>query len=716
MPIVTLSLFAGAGAQLLDNNGKPLSGGLIYTYAAGTTTPAVTYTSLTGDIPNSNPIVLDSAGRINGEIWLTYNLNYKFVIKDSEEVTIGTYDDIAGAISYNSLTTSLLTSDGSSYIGFIQSGTGAVTRTAQSKMRETVSVEDFGITSLTNPTFNTIAFQNALNSLSNGGTLEISTNFQINGEVEIPNGNINIVGKNWPLITQTTAGLRTLYGTDIPNVSVSKIVFNGTNASVPYDNIPLDGAGKGLLHFFKTSTGCSNIRITDCEIYNAFTPISCTNVSDLWILFNDIHNFYKFGILSSKSTNFQIEYNVIKNSEITNAQNAYGVMATGDSLGGTVQEKCSISFNTIDTVVSWDGIMSHDCYGLRIIGNDIRNVRTGIDLTWSVSTSYFKDLIVTNNYIKLTTTDGYSGANAQTAGILVVGTGYPTYMSGIIITNNIIDNANNIAGAGISGNVPAALRIDTVTDAVISDNIIENLGNQIAGYAGISAYRCTSNININNNIIRGDISGDGISIWVPNAYTCDSLSITDNIVNTSSSYVTTMKYASLNVVGSGSGNTATFTNLTCVDNSTNGAIKSYKIGTGVTAVMENGDSVFTPTLTFNSGSTGITYNERYGVYRKEGNKVFFSISIQLSHKGSSIGDATIEGLPFTSAINPVYSPFSVYFENMSFITEQVIGYILGGTANISLAQMSGGTGFAKLNNFNFTDASKIAIQGFITIS
>ena len=32
---VTLSLFAGVGAQFLDNNGNILSGGLVYTYSAG---------------------------------------------------------------------------------------------------------------------------------------------------------------------------------------------------------------------------------------------------------------------------------------------------------------------------------------------------------------------------------------------------------------------------------------------------------------------------------------------------------------------------------------------------------------------------------------------------------------------------------------------------------------------------------------------------------
>jgi len=92
---VNLSPFAGAGWQFFDNNGAILSGGLLYTYAAGTTTPQTTYTSSGGGTANSNPIVLDSAGRVSGEIWLTSNLSYKFVLNTSLGVTIGTYDNIS---------------------------------------------------------------------------------------------------------------------------------------------------------------------------------------------------------------------------------------------------------------------------------------------------------------------------------------------------------------------------------------------------------------------------------------------------------------------------------------------------------------------------------------------------------------------------------------------------------------------------------------------
>lgn len=96
MPQVFLSAFGGAGAQFFDNNGVILTGGKIYTYAAGTTTPAVTYTSSTGATPHANPIILDSAGRVpGGEIWLPAGVPYKFVLETATGILLGTYDNIS---------------------------------------------------------------------------------------------------------------------------------------------------------------------------------------------------------------------------------------------------------------------------------------------------------------------------------------------------------------------------------------------------------------------------------------------------------------------------------------------------------------------------------------------------------------------------------------------------------------------------------------------
>ena len=94
---VNLSPVGGVAAQFFTNSGVILSGGKIYTYAAGTTTNQTTYTSSNGGTAHSNPIILDSAGRVpSGEIWLTDGLQYKFVLKDANDVLIGTYDNIIG--------------------------------------------------------------------------------------------------------------------------------------------------------------------------------------------------------------------------------------------------------------------------------------------------------------------------------------------------------------------------------------------------------------------------------------------------------------------------------------------------------------------------------------------------------------------------------------------------------------------------------------------
>jgi hypothetical protein len=94
---VFLSPVGGAGAQFFDNNGDPLTGGKLFSYAAGTTTPAVTYTNSSGNTPHSNPIILDAAGRVpGGEIWLFENDSYKFILKNSNDVLLATWDDIQG--------------------------------------------------------------------------------------------------------------------------------------------------------------------------------------------------------------------------------------------------------------------------------------------------------------------------------------------------------------------------------------------------------------------------------------------------------------------------------------------------------------------------------------------------------------------------------------------------------------------------------------------
>jgi hypothetical protein len=130
---VYLSAFAGAGAQFFTDDGEVLSGGKIYTYAAGTTTPTATYTSIAGSAQNSNPIILTSDGRLPEDMWLTEGVKYRFVLTDSTNVQIGEYDDIPGIndVSTETVSWSTITGTPTTLAGYgITNGITAATAAA----------------------------------------------------------------------------------------------------------------------------------------------------------------------------------------------------------------------------------------------------------------------------------------------------------------------------------------------------------------------------------------------------------------------------------------------------------------------------------------------------------------------------------------------------------------------------------------------------------
>ena len=203
---VFLSPVGGAAAQFFTNTGAVLTGGKLYTYAAGTTTPETTYTTSAGNVAWTNPIVLDAAGRVSGsgEIWLTGGIAYKFVLKDSNDVLIATWDNIASL------------SDASDVI-YTPAGTGAVVTTVQNKLRENVSIQDFG---------NNLAV--ALAAI--GGTsqtLTVNTEITLAANTTIPT-NVSLLMEKGGSIT-TTGYTLTVNGAFIAGLFQ---VFNGTGSVI----------------------------------------------------------------------------------------------------------------------------------------------------------------------------------------------------------------------------------------------------------------------------------------------------------------------------------------------------------------------------------------------------------------------------------------------------------------------------------------------------
>lgn len=80
--------------QFFDSSGHACAGCKIGTFAAGTSTPLATYADPSGVFPNSQPVVLDSAGR--ARIYLT-GASYKLVLSTAAGTQIWSVDQVAGS-------------------------------------------------------------------------------------------------------------------------------------------------------------------------------------------------------------------------------------------------------------------------------------------------------------------------------------------------------------------------------------------------------------------------------------------------------------------------------------------------------------------------------------------------------------------------------------------------------------------------------------------
>jgi hypothetical protein len=267
MTSYTLSPVWGAGAQLFDNSGNVLTGGKIETYEAGTTTPAPTYTTPIGNVFNSNPIVADASGRLSNEIWLQVGGAYKFVLKDANNVLIATYDNIptipqppivndASSISYEQgytvtagaftvgatyriasvgTTNFIAIGAAANIVGILFTATGVgsgngtaeYSRTVQAKLRESVSVKDFGAVG-NGVADDTVAIQAAMSSGAKGVYFPQGT-YKVTAQITVPpNVTVTGAGVNGTIIDGTTvpSGYIFLFG-DTP-VTLVGTISSGT--------------------------------------------------------------------------------------------------------------------------------------------------------------------------------------------------------------------------------------------------------------------------------------------------------------------------------------------------------------------------------------------------------------------------------------------------------------------------------------------------------
>lgn len=259
--------------QFFDANGNPLVGGKLYSYAAGTTTPLATYTDATGTVPNANPVILDSRGE--AAVWLGAAA-YKLRLTNASNVDIWTVDDVAGAATL----ADLAASGGSSLVGFLQAGTGAVTRTVQSKLRETLSVFDFmssaqiaAVEAYTFSTDVTAACQAALDAARAS-----------NKDCYFPAGGYLVTGLTIPGTTggpDDRDGAIRVYGQGTGEAFVladtgGTVIKSVTNAPVMKDILGTDPSSNGTVeidHIRFVGTSNANIPVVQLESFYGMSTI-----------------------------------------------------------------------------------------------------------------------------------------------------------------------------------------------------------------------------------------------------------------------------------------------------------------------------------------------------------------------------------------------------------------------------------------------------------
>jgi hypothetical protein len=250
--------------------GAPLSGGKVYTYAAGGLVAADTWTTAALAVKNANPVVLNAAGRAS--IWLGSNA-YRIIMTDSTDVTMYDVDNITAPVAASELAAS----SGSSLVGFLQAGTGAQARTAQAKLRDIVNAVDFGVKA--DGSDDTAAMTDCWNALYAAG----------GGVMNLPAGTIRVTALDFVFssyVSMTIRGagrdatvIKKLGATTTPVLSVTATGF--LDSGLVIEDCSIVGLGAthdGLKVTDLAQLVTSNFRVNVCGVgLNTFGALVCNH-------------------------------------------------------------------------------------------------------------------------------------------------------------------------------------------------------------------------------------------------------------------------------------------------------------------------------------------------------------------------------------------------------------------------------------------------------
>jgi hypothetical protein len=375
-------------------------------------------------------------------------------------------------------------------------------------------------------------------------------------------------------------------------------------------------------------------------------------------------------LVSGKITSQEIETQFVSSSIIySSGSNKFGDDITDNhQFTGSVDVSGNSTFNGIQTIDI--GSVTNDTYSKVIKWGDSVGINKALLGFFSNTGVDYRGFIGADNNGTL-----YLGDNG--GGGIKVKTGGP---SGTTLMN-ITSGKTEITGSvDVSGSI----------------NIISH------GANGVVLNQDASNADISSRLLFMNNLPSGMAIMyesgrmsfrsgsIPNATSgTEVMSIQHNNLNLSSGNLVVASGQGIDFSATSNGSGTTTSEL----------LNDYEEGT------------WTPSLTFNGGSSGMTYTVQSGKYTKVGRTVNVNCYIVLTNKGSDTGNAQIENLPFSIPNNNGnYSAISFYNDGNVTYGGTLQGFCNINGTSIVLGQVSEAGSITLLTNSNFANNSAFMIS------